>query len=1042
MAGIDARLFSRAVSLMGMTPDEAQIRNTGKAVPGPSAEVDAAGISTGAPTLQGQALQRTYSPLEPGMLESAGAAVANWDTLHIWRSLTKPEFEPDTPESPDLYTQLKHTPFTLTEPENERLRRAGSSAERTWLLQQFEDSRQAGAVASEHAVVAGLAGVLDPAYLALAAPVARVAGAFPAGAAARSAGAVGQGAVALGVTELADDVAPMSTGQQVFMVLANMAGGATIAREGKLVKKDTDFPDALADTVQKPHMRMVQPARYTTDNFGNQVKVRDAVFEEIPKPLRADAGVVDKVEVATAIENQLEREAKTWGQKFGDVIGWNTNKTMRNLSDAGEEIADLLTDNNLKYGQVSAESIKIGVQRDLGRMQATFEQKLRETMAQQGFGTMKYLLANAETRAAQAKLEREIMHEMMRREQHTRLGRPITFDGVPKHIKDMADDLDKLGFRAVDELQAAGVAGAENIQKMSGYFHRQWSAKSVEDVLRKFQAAGQTAVQAEQSVKNLLKGALRRGNNWNDELAGDVAHAIVTRTLRKGLLDDGVMSADLGKGAAAQVRDMLEGSGLSRERINRVLEAITGEVDEAGKSGYLKHRVDLDYTAGVVVNGELIRVTDLIESNIATITDRYVDGVAAQVALARKGLTKPSDIDALRTKYIAGAKDRVKAAEMFDNVIAHLQGKPVGADMNEMLRNFAGFNRMITLGASGIWQATEYAKMMQRYGMLKTLKYMTAEMPGFKQVLGMAADPKTAGNLKEVLTGMSQQNLRMRPYIQRFEDNFEIPETSRFSSFVQQGNQLVPYLNGMKYIHGHQARVHANLVLDVLKKAAKGDANAVKHLKDYGLESRGMDKIRLSLDKHGFNVDAWDDAAWMAARPVLNKMVDESVLHARMGDMPAFALLDPVGKFIFTYRSFVLTAHNKILAGTSAREGLAATSLLMLYQYPLSLVATQANTVASGKPALNQEDLLTKSIGQMGALGLGGEISNIVFGGKSSFGSPGLIPADRAITAVQSAIGFAAGNTDGSKAAQDAAAIVPFMNLIPGSKALQHLGDE
>lgn len=1041
MANIDPRLYGRAESHMALTDAEVgqQIKVAEPPVVG-GPTVDVSQIPTGQADLAAQQRMSGASFIAPNLLEGVGAAIQGWDTTSAVKSLfLKPSFPDDKPDAPTLGHLLPNIPFELTKPEFEVLQQSKSHEERMWYVEQWREHREAGQVAAEFPIANVLTQVIDPAYLVIGGPMARLASTIKT--APRVAGAVLQGTGALAISEAASRTHPITTGEKALMVLANAAGGAAIVRNGKVTLKDPDFPaDELADAL-KPHLRMVTPAKYVTDDFGTRVKVKDAVFEEVPKPLRADAAVHDPVEIAQAVETHMENVNKTWGQKFGEFISWNTNKTMRSLSKDGDSVGNTLLDNNLEYGLTSVESHKVAIMRDLARHQVNYEDKLLKALTEDGFGVFQRIWAKAEVRAAQAKIENDVAMEMMRREQLSRMGRPISFDAVPARIKAMADDLDKLGLDSVAELKAAGVFGAENLAPMKGYFHRVWSSAKMEDLLGKFKKAGQTEAQARKSAMTLLRGSLRRANNWDDELAGDVAHAIIDRTMRKGMLDDGIMAANLGKGAAKEVRDMLKSSGLSEQRIDRVIGAITGKTDEAGKTGYLKHRVDLDYTAQTVINGEVVRVTDLLETNISTITERYLHGVSAQAAFARKGLVKNSDIGAMRERYIAGAPDRNKAAKMFDNVINHLQGKPVGEEMNETLRNAAGFNRMITLGASGIWQASEYAKMMQRYGMLKTLKYMTAEMPVFKEMMKVSANPKTSGQLKDILTGMSDQQLRMRPYIQRFEDNFEMPKDSRVASFIQQGTQAVPYLNGMKYIHAHQARVHANLVIDTIKRAVHGDAAAAGHLKAYGLESRGMDKLKAAFKQHGANVDNWDDAAWAAVRPALNKMVDESVLHARLGDVPAFAAMDNVGKFIFTYRSFVLTAHNKVLAGTLSREGLGAASLLMIYQYPLAMLATQANTVVQGKPALNQDELLTKSLGQMGALGLGGEIASVLTGSKRSVGAPGLIPWDRAYSLAGSAASATVGDGSASKVAQDAAALVPFFSLIPGNKALTHLED-
>lgn len=769
----------------------------------------------------------------------------------------------------------------------------------------------------------------------------------------------------------------------------------------------------------------------------NKVKVKDAVWEEIPRPMREGASATVE-ETNQAITATVEKQVDSWGKSFGKTIAWNVHRTMASLSKAGEEVADLFVDNNAKYGINSVESVKMGIVKDMTPLQTAYEDAFRAELAQRGHGSLKQLASSLETRTASAKLEHEVALELMRREELIRAGRQLDYTGVNPKVKELADKHAVVMQRMLDEQKAAGVAGADAVLHNPGYFHRSYSAARIENILETIKATGATEKAARAQVYKLFQASLRKANpQMTDEVAHDVAMAIVGRTLRKGRMEDAPSNAMFGRGTAGEVRDMLQGSGLSKERLDRVIEVLMGKVDEQGKSAYMKHRVDLDYSANMTVGGKSISMADLIETNINTIMARYIDAGAAKAALARKGLVNPSDITKVREKYIAGATDRAKASKMFDDVMAHLEGRPTGEDMNETLRAAGAYSRMITLGASAIWQATEYSTMAARYGFLKTFKYAMAEMPVFKSLMETAAKDKLLSReLKDVITNQADLNIRLRPYIQKFEDNFEIPKDSRIHNVAQQGTQLVPYLNGMKLIHGHQARVHANLLVDLVRQAANGNAKAAAHLKGYGIESHIMDKLRDTVKVNGMNVDKWDDGVWDAVRPAFAKMTDESVLHARMGDMPAFALFTQTGKFIFQYRSFVLTAHNKVLAGNASRNGLSAVALMAMYQFPLAMMATQANEVASGREPLEMDKLVAKSIGQMGSLGLMTEVWNILAGNKREVGAPGLIPFDRTIKAVGSVGSGLFGEGTGGQAAKDTLALTPLLGVIPGWKML------
>jgi hypothetical protein len=271
----------------------------------------------------------------------------------------------------------------------------------------------------------------------------------------------------------------------------------------------------------------------------------------------------------------------------------------------------------------------------------------------------------------------------------------------------------------------------------------------------------------------------------------------------------------------------------------------------------------------------------------------------------------------------------------------------------------------------------------------------------------------------------------MRPFISKLEDNYDIDPSAHVMHSMQQAKQLVPYINAMRVVHHHQARMTGNLIADTLVRGANGDAKALKALEKYGLDQQLMDKVRADIKQFGQDTSKWSDGTWDAVRNPLNRMVDDAVLRSRTGEMPAFAQFSEVGKFIFTFRSFVLAAHNKILAGTLSRDGLAGISLLLAYQFPLTLAAVQAEHMMRGKGKMSDEDWVKRAIAQMGGLGLFTEIFGAVVGDKTKFGAPGTLLLDKAYN-VLNRVG--SGDVGGSVNAVVSA--TPILSIVPGIKAL------
>lgn len=821
--------------------------------------------------------------------------------------------------------------------------------------------------------------------------------------------------------------------------------------EDHLFDTELEAIDAFNDAVDMDGAKIIEKSwDDTTPDWAKDVNPDtiegDVMYEDLSSGYPEDLvpGIPhEPAKVAAAVQKVLEKENKTWMQKVGSRIEWNVHKSMRNFGEVGAKIADTLFDNNSNLKITSVESHVRGVSAQLKTSLGKFDNLLLDAMAEDGYGTFKQIFDNKGASAVQEALERDVNLEMLRRDQLGRQGRTISHEGIPPRITAMADALDHVAKQALDEMQAAGVSGVEELKHTTGWASRRWSSLKVSQAIDKIAAMGHDMKKAKSMLVETVARSVAdatHGLEW--ELAHDIAQSTIDRAIRKGAAEDASFMVGQGMDNAKGIRDLLKAEGVSAERIQRIMDRVVGKADESGKASFLKHRIDMDYTASLDLGGEVINVTDLFDHNIKDIFDRYIDKAAAETGFARKGLKNASDIDALRVEGVAALKGdpaKIKEfTELFDGTIANMFGEAHGGDIGKTMRNVAAFNRLISLGASGYWQLTEYAKMMQQYGALKTIKYAIQEMPMFKATLEtVAKDKQVSTHLKDILEFASTDNMRLQPFVRRFADGLEMPANATLSGKLQHATQLVPYLNGMKYVHGHQARVMANLTLDSINRAATGDAKMVAALEKYGVTAEHFKTLKDDVLAHGMDVSKWSDGNWANVRPAFMKMMDEGVLHARLGDTPAFALLNPVGKFICTYRGFTLTAHNKLLAGTTQRDGLVGVGLLMAYQYPLSALAVQAQATINNKKAMTPKELASLSMTQMGSMGLLGEVAGIVSGNKKQVGSPGMIPLDRAYAAVGELGKAAQGKGSASRFAHDVFQLTPGLSVLAPAKSFE-----
>jgi hypothetical protein len=733
--------------------------------------------------------------------------------------------------------------------------------------------------------------------------------------------------------------------------------------------------------------------------------------------------------------NAIAKNEETRASKLGNKISWSLHKTLASFGPKGKEIADLLVDDPINMTGDSVVSQTRAIRADLATFQYAYEDGLKAEMARGGFGTMKRIANPRKALKAQQAIERQVMNELWGREQAGRTGKVWQSSASPE-IRKMADNIDKQNAAALGEMKAAGVKGAEDIAEKSGYVSRKWDISKLDTMEQALQAGGYTEKAAKAKIHRMLMSSLRRANGWNDELSGDIAKALLDRTRRKGYFEDSAFRSHAGNEALAEIRDVLQGANLRGERLQRALDVIAGKVDEAGKSPVLKHRVELDMKAGISMpDGSFATVGDLLNTDLARIQEQYLDHVAGRSALARKGIGDTSAQGQLKADLMHSIKAenvRKEASDLFDQVMNSILGNPVGEDMPVFLRNSQAITRMVGLASSGLWQVTEFAPAMARYGALRTLGYMFRELPGAQKLFQNAArDGSTATQLHSILTRNASADIRLRPFVQRMEDNFDIAPSAHVTLALNQAQQLVPYLNGQKFVQTKQARVVANLVVDSLEKAARGDKRAMAAWEQYGLKAHIMVELSEDLKKAGTDTAKWTDGTWEKVRGPLTKAMDDAVLRNRTGEIPAFAQFSQVGKFIFTFRSFVLGAHNKVLAGSLGREGFAGLGLVMLYQMPLAMLATAANATIQNKPIKDEQDLVTKAFGQMGSFGLFSEAFGVISGQKQQFGAPGLIAIDRLYKTVGQA---AQGNWD--QAASAGISATPILSIIPGLRAI------
>lgn len=790
----------------------------------------------------------------------------------------------------------------------------------------------------------------------------------------------------------------------------------------RLMGLDLEQSNALTRGLELSEQLAKTPATYTIDlKADGRVTRRQIKDNQTMETI--EKRTLDEVSDMAAESPQ----AQTLMQKAGNKLAWNLFKTMQKIhpETATKWLSDPLNSN----AGNNIVSSRRAIRAELADLELNYHVALRQAMADEGVKWWEYVLRPAKTREVQDKLHREIMDVLLEWENKGTRGN--TRMGENKAVYNAAVAFD-------DTMRAAGKTGVDaglfkqGLTAEHGYIPRRMSATRLENIERQLTNffKGDEAA-ARKYLAQQYAHSFRGMDNLTPEDALNVATAVLDRTRRQGELQDLTFRGHMGLEVLAEVRDMMTRQGAKSKDIQRVMDVLEGKVAEAGKASYQKSRLDINMTHELQMpDGSTVQLRELLDHNITSLMGNYLDDISGRAAMSEFGIKNSADIDKARQEFVRhakGDKARREANDLFEALVNDVLGRPVGEQLADGLRYVQAATTMMSLRNSGFWQVTEFAKMFQRYGSLvgfgTTVKHVFGSFTGMAKTL---EKPENAKSLQGILSRNSYNELRLRPFIDKLDDGYMI-ENNAFLSGAKHAQQYVYVANMMTYFQRRQSVAAANLVVDTLERATKGDAKAADFFKRYNLDADALGSVGEQFRKHGYNVDKWDEGVWARVRSPLQTIMDEDVLRARTGEIPAIAQFSSVGKVLFTFRNFTLSSHNKILANGLVNDGGKAMALFFAYQLALSSVMVQvANASKEGELITDKSEWANRAVSMMGGLGLLAEGVGIFTGSSRQFGSPFLMSVDKVYRA-----GNFLGGGEFNKAAMTTADSIPLVSLVP-----------
>lgn len=343
---------------------------------------------------------------------------------------------------------------------------------------------------------------------------------------------------------------------------------------------------------------------------------------------------------------------------------------------------------------------------------------------------------------------------------------------VEAGVKETAAGISKTFKQALDYAKEVGVYGADQVTSTKDYLPRLWKFQALHEMIRGADEASLAAIRRQ--FVNMIKAPN--------------AHETAEK-----LMD---WFTDVKNFQGHQSDDILE----------RLDEFLKGDYDKAAakealqtqseKAGRLKARIEMDMTkfetVQVNINGVdmHIRLEDIVDRDIHDISDKYLNQMYGQIALAKRGYTSTKQ---LRDEI--NALGNMEAAASLHTVVDLVLGHPLklnDAATHEWATTIKGLSFVALLPMVAFSMVPEALKAVSNAGLSMTLK----NLPDLFKT--MNKDSELFKTLTE-LTGLGTHSIRDRLDLKGI-DNADIGEIGARSMHAQvsiRGQEALARMSGL-----------------------------------------------------------------------------------------------------------------------------------------------------------------------------------------------------------------------------------------------------
>lgn len=636
-----------------------------------------------------------------------------------------------------------------------------------------------------------------------------------------------------------------------------------------------------------------------------------------------------------------------------------------NIAQGNKELADLLVSDGAAVGarRPSVADYKRNLQLELDGAASVVEKAIVDSLRQDGIGILDAFLQRSRFKAARRERESALANYLDQAYSAQTAGReiPTPPQEIAPLVKAYVDS--EWATKWFDHLKNSGLVEVDaQIVRSPYYFPRSYSYDAIRQQLN-------NGTRTAGDYRDLFRQALRDiYPDMSAEVAGKVARQMFETIYEGKTAQGGPAWRQIINGYGNdQLVAAMRNAGLDDTAITNFLtENVPGGVNSTSRVKNLRTRNRFDLQKEYLVNGVNMRMSDILDTDVAKQMQGYTNRVSGRVAFSYAGVTDLGNLDSLIQAGKQAARDPDRYQKVIDDTIDYMVGAPVqGSDVPEIFRAAGNLANATVLKNSGLYQLADTALAMKEFGMTRVLRSMKKES-WFKQADAVAKDPTQSARLNSILRGSIQQELRFRWLATYADDNLDLTRSSRWFNVTQNLGQAARHVNGMGLVHRLQTNINAGIVMDELQLMLRGDADAVKRLERWGLSQDLAKQLQAASAK---NPDALLPHDLQLQLEIIGtRLMDHVIQQIRVGETSHFAQFSPVGKVVVGYGSFAVAGTNKILRREYRDNGWIGLAHLAAYQFPLMYLITRARFASDGKDE-PESKIISEAVKAMSILG-------------------------------------------------------------------------